>query len=217
MASEYASRAVAVRADSDGDRPGPQDFARVERSLRAFLRSKGLSPSDADDVLQEAMIRVLGGLDQLRAPAAFDAFVFRTTRFALADHFRRGPRDRPGDTTPDDLQIADEQESWDDIETDQARLALSLWLRGEIEQLPEPIRTTLRRTELEGWRLREVAEAERVSLSAIKSRVSRGRKLLKARLHACCAVQLDARRRITSYTKREDDLCDCGTGTCGER
>ena len=209
------------------DRPSLDgfDWSAVQRSLRAFLRSRGLSPADVDDVLQDTFVRVVNGLPQLRASGAFDAFVFRTARNALADHFRRAPRDRPG-AEPFD---ADEPESSvseilaqgraaaasgeDDDESTAAIAALARWLRWEIDHLPEPMASTLRRTEIDGMSYRAVAEADGVSLSAIKSRVSRGRQVLKARLLKCCSVELDARHRVQSYAVRLDDE-PCGCHRC---
>ena len=48
--------------------------------------------------------------------------------------------------------------------------------------------------ELEGLTQQAAADVVGVSLSGMKSRVQRGRKLLRERFDACCAVALDARR-----------------------
>ena len=189
--------------------PDVPEWSRVERVLSAFLRSRGLAKADAEEVLQEALLRILNGLERLRAPEAFDAFVFRTTRFALADHFRRAPRDQPG---PDPVpEVADPRtvDNDEDATATRAQATLAAWLRAEIERLPEPTRSTLRRTELQGWTHRAVAEADQVGLSAIKSRVSRGRQELKRRLHRCCAIQLDSRQRVTAISARATETCDC--------
>lgn len=185
------------------------DWQRVERTLAAFLRARGVQQEDADEVLQNALLRILHGLDQLRAPEAFDAFVFQTTRFALADHFRRAPRDRAGSEPAD--EPVDTRTEPDDSGDDagRARAALAAWLGAEVERLPEPLRTTLKQTELEGRPYREIAEAEGVSLSAVKSRVARGRKELKRRLQRCCEVKLDARKRVTDFEARAKDRCGC--------
>lgn len=182
------------------------DWARVDRALRTYLRAQGLSAPDADDVLQMALERVLKGLDRLRSPAAFDAFVMQTTRNARADFFRRAPKDRPG-AEPLAEPCGPPAPSDAEAEGASAQRLLGVWLRAELERLPEPTRSTLRRTELEGWDYRAVAEADGVSVSAVKSRVSRGRQELKRRLQRCCAVELDARRRVTGYQVRACPRC----------
>lgn len=184
--------------------PAP-DWARVDRALRRFIRAQGLAPADADDVLQDALLRVLNGLDRLRSPDKFDAFVFQTTRFAIADHFRRGPRDRPEPDVAELLVAAPEAPATDGDE-ERARRVLAAWLKVEIESLPEPVQSTLRKTEIEGHSHKTLADAEGVTVSAIKSRVSRGRRTLKRRLQRCCEVQLDARQRVTDFSARS---CAC--------
>ena len=183
-------------------RPDDEAWASLVDALSRFLRARGVPDADASDVLQTSLLRIVEGLDQLRDPKALDAYAFRTLRNALADHYRRGPKDRPGaEALPEPAAPVAE----DDTERRVQHL-LAAWLRQEIERLPEPTRSTLRRTELEGQTHREVAAAEGVTLSAIKSRVSRGRVELRKRLRRCCEVELDARRRVVALTPRG---CGC--------
>ncbi len=201
--------------------PHPQphskpDWSRVSEALRRFLLRRGVSPADADDVLQEAMLRVLAGIDRLRSPAAFDAFVFQTTRNVLVDHLRRNQRFTSLDATdshpggPESGDAAGPQSVLDaDRDALAAQAVLTRWLDNEIEHLPEPVRSTIRRTEIEGWSQRAVADADGVTISAIKSRVQRGRRELKRRLQACCEVRLDARRRVTDLSVRSPGSCSC--------
>ncbi|MEM1416452.1 MAG: sigma-70 family RNA polymerase sigma factor [Myxococcota bacterium] len=182
--------------------PGDDAWAALVRGLRGFLRARGVPEADADDVLQTALVRIVEGLGRLRDPNALDAFAFRTLRNALADHYRRGPKDLPGPLEAPE-PAAEVREPEDER---LVQRVLAAWLRQQINELPEPTRTTLRRTELEGWTHRRVAEAEGVSVSAIKSRVSRGRAELHRRLRRCCEVELDARNRVVALAPRD---CDC--------
>jgi RNA polymerase sigma-70 factor (ECF subfamily) len=50
--------------------------------------------------------------------------------------------------------------------------------------------------------MREAAEREGVSLSGMKSRVQRGRRLLRELFEACCEIALDARGKPTDFTPR---------------
>ena len=48
-----------------------------------------------------------------------------------------------------------------------------------------------------------------VPYSTLKSRVQRGRDLLHAELLGCCAVELDARGRVTDFEPRSCKPCGC--------
>lgn len=84
----------------------PQDIRQSEvRDLspeRALLDGRGAfmgflvkrlgNRTDAEDVLQEFCIRVLGRKDQLRDVERMDAWLYAILRSTLNDHYRRGAR-----------------------------------------------------------------------------------------------------------------------------
>ena len=183
------------------------DFSALVARLEAFVSLRVDAPADVADVLQDTMERLLRAVatEPSEAPgietAPGDALGFAIARRAIADHYRRRGRARevpvPGDEPPDDPN-----RDADAGEPARVEQILAAWLRGAIAELPEPYRSTLRATELEGRTHAEVAAAEGVSVSAIKSRVSRGRQKLYAALHRCCAIELDGRGRVLDATPR---------------
>jgi RNA polymerase sigma-70 factor (ECF subfamily) len=72
-----------------------------------------------------------------------------------------------------------------------------------VVMLPSPYREALTLTELEGLTQREAAERLGISVSGMKSRVQRGRLLLRELLEGCCDIALDARGHVMSYEPRE--------------
>ena len=66
---------------------------------------------------------------------------------------------------------------------------LSECLMSFVEQLPLIYRETLLATDIRGETMRGLAERQQVSVSAIKSRASRARGMLKERLLACCHIE----------------------------
>jgi RNA polymerase sigma-70 factor (ECF subfamily) len=63
-------------------------------------------------------------------------------------------------------------------------------------------------TEIDGLTMRAAADALGLSVSGAKSRVQRGRALLRARLLRCCAVEVDARGRPFAFEGRSH-RCGC--------
>jgi len=86
-------------------------------------------------------------------------------------------------------------------------------LRPLVQRLPPIYRDTLLAAEFDGRPLRALAEAEGVSLSAIKSRASRGRRLLQDELVACCSVTLSKSGAVLDYDERAAGTCAPGCGS----
>jgi RNA polymerase sigma-70 factor (ECF subfamily) len=81
-----------------------------------------------------------------------------------------------------------------------------------IRQLPPAYREAVTLADLEGINQTDAAARAGVSLSAMKSRIQRGRQQLKAALEDCCRVQLDRRGTIVAYDPRKPNSCGpCGT------
>ncbi len=72
------------------------------------------------------------------------------------------------------------------------------------------IGTAITLSEFEGLRQKEVAMTLGLSVSGAKSRIQRGRKMLKELLLECCHFELDSRGRIMDY-EADTDCHDCGT------
>ena len=67
-----------------------------------------------------------------------------------------------------------------------------------IQRLPDGYRRAIELVELRGVTQRAAAESEGLSVSGMKTRVQRARRLLKASLLQCCQIALDARGAMLS-------------------
>ncbi len=182
--------------------------------LSVFLRRRVGDPATAEDLLQEVFLRVHGRAHQLRDEERVAGWVFRIARNVVADHYRRGDgRDArrtlgdveldPVDRARGELELgrsprADPESH--EVAAGNARLAQ--WLGAVVDELPEHYRDAIRLVELEGVSQREAAERLGLSRSGLKSRVQRGRALLRRALERCCHVELDRRGRPYDYRAR---------------
>ena len=85
------------------------------------------------------------------------------------------------------------------------RKELSFCLEPMIQELPDKYRHAIQLSELENKTQQEVAEQEGISLSGAKSRVQRGRALLKDILEDCCQFELNQQNQILSYEKKKQN------------
>jgi RNA polymerase sigma-70 factor (ECF subfamily) len=166
--------------------------------LRAFL-GRRVPEQAVDDLLQDVFLRVHTGIADVRDDERVAGWVFRIARNAVTDFYRR-----PNRTVPLTIEPASPPEEPLPI----AATALARWTAGSIDTLPERYRDVLRLTELEQKPYREVARALGLSLSGVKTRVARGRELLRGPVHRCCEVALDARGGVVEVTPRpRPDVC----------
>lgn len=170
---------------------------QLASTLRPFVRRRVASDPDADDVMQEVLLRMHRGLATLEDEERFGAWMYRIARTAIADHARARAR-HPLSPPPEDEPAGAPEE---DDGTVASEVAQSLAFF--VAMLPSPYREAITLTELEGRTQREAAEMLGISLSGMKSRVQRGRAKLRAALEECCEIALDARGRVIACEPRE--------------
>jgi RNA polymerase sigma-70 factor (ECF subfamily) len=165
--------------------------------LRRFV-AKYVSASEVDDILQDISLRLFRGLPQVREQERMQAWVYQVARSAIKDAWRREARRKRREQAFSLLlmeEFAPPVEEVGEQELEPSSL-LALSLAGFVESLPDIYREILTMTELEGLTQQEAATRLGISLSGAKSRVQRGRRLLRERVEACCALEMDRRGRV---------------------
>ena len=181
-----------------GCQEGGVSWSQLEQRLRPFIQKRVVRAADTDDVLQEVLLRVHRGVGGLREEEHFDSWIHRIARHAIADHHRSHAK-HPVASDDRAPELADESTDEDDRAV--AR-DLSQCLSGFVAMLPSPYREAITLTELERRTQKEAAEMLGISLTAMKSRVQRGRAKLRDMLEECCEIELDARGRVVDFTPR---------------
>jgi RNA polymerase sigma-70 factor (ECF subfamily) len=174
MPMAMADIARLVRAAQGGD---VRSFeALVERhipQIRRFARAFAASDEDADDLAQEALIKVYKAIGDYRHESEFSTWVFAITRNSFLDFLKsRAGRPQAGQgALGDAIDRAGTAGADELLQREQERRRL--WRA--IAALPVEFRTTLVLLDIEGLSQGEVAAIERVPLGTVKSRHSRGR------------------------------------------
>src|SRR2546423_6597082 len=70
----------------------------VASQLRSFIRSRVRDHAAAEDILQDVFLKIHQKLPTVRASERLEAWVWRITRNAIADHFRKL---RPSEPLPE--------------------------------------------------------------------------------------------------------------------
>ena len=85
-----------------------------------------------------------------------------------------------------------------------------------IRALPETCREAVMLSEIEGLTQKEVAARQGLSLPGAKTRVQRGRAMMKQMLLGCCHFEFDSRGTVIDYEGKDGRCgpeCDCGEKT----
>ena len=178
-------------------------WTHLSADLRRFIRRRVPDDHVADDLLQETFVRVHRNIGTLQEADRLAAWVYRIARNVIHDHHRKATRGV--------VALAD-ADPVDDADDGQARCRGCDWLDEMIRSLPEGYREAVQLAEIEGLSQQEVAERLGLSPSGGKSRIQRGRAMLKDALEQCCHFEFDGRGNMMDYSPKPDrNVCrDCG-------
>lgn len=175
----------------------------LETRLRPFVKRR-VSDCDVDDVLQDIFLRVQRGLANLRDEERFGPWVYQVARSAVADHGRARARSPLAEGSAPEVSVV-----LDDQDDDGAAQMLASAVAPFVARLPSPYREAVAMAELEGMPQAEAAAVLGITVTAMKSRVRRGRARLRELLEACCEIALDARGHVVACRSRDRTKCDC--------
>lgn len=168
--------------------------------LRDFVARRVRDPATADDIVQDVFLKTQEKLGGLRSREKLGGWLFRIARNAIVDHYRAR---RPQQELPAELAAPGAEDD------EQARRDIGACLAPMVESLPPAYRQAVVLSELLGRSQKEIARLQGLSLSGAKSRVQRGRALLKERFLECCRIEFDGRGRVIDYEARDGGRCGC--------
>jgi RNA polymerase sigma-70 factor (ECF subfamily) len=131
---------------------------------------------DARDLVQESLLRIRKGLQTYR-PGSLEGWLSRIVTNAFLDEVRRRRR-RPLEALPDDPERLLPPSPAADEATD----SLSDEVQVALRRLPEDFRAAVVLCDVVGLSYEDIASALGVPVGTIRSRIHRGRRLLRSAL-----------------------------------
>ena len=156
----------------------------VLRYLQRYVGDRSL----AEDLQQEALLRISRGLPGFDGRSSLRTWAFAIANRVAADHFRRPERRQ---------QIVELDEAQDAVDPDRdigERIvadAMNQCVRQVIDSLPENYRAPLILYDLEELSIEQTAEICQCSVANAKIRLHRARRRLKEALQRQCAFYRD--------------------------
>lgn len=178
-------------------------YAALRVSLRNYMRRRVGDPVVVEDLVQAVFVKATAAISAHRGPSNLTGWLYATARTTVADYYRAmGPAMVALDDKLPDSQHAGDEHFHQELATCLGPL---------VRQLPAIYRDTLVATDFDGKTMRSLADEQNLSLSAIKSRASRARVMLKEKLQECCHVEME-NGLVTDYHRRGDSVCRGGCG-----
>jgi RNA polymerase sigma-70 factor (ECF subfamily) len=175
-----------------------QSWDESSQKLLNYITSKIHQKEDAEDILQDVYIKTISKVDQLRPDTNLNAWLFTVTKNAINDYFRLKSKHLKTELTEKLIPQIDE---------DNGALEGFCCLDPHINELPEKYKQVIILSEIEGKKHQEIADQLNLSLSAIKSRVVRGRELLKDKFVSCCKYHVDEAGKLTGASDCDNENC----------
>lgn len=172
-----------IEKASGGD---PSAFNRLmemhERRMYAVALRMCANREDAQDCLQEAMLRVYRSIGSFKGQSSFSTWVYRITMNTCLDELRR--RKNRQNTSLDGLL----DQGWSPTDGENAPEKSAVQnearkvLHSAIRELPDDMRSAIVLRDIHGLSYEEIAQSLDINVGTIKSRISRGREKLRERL-----------------------------------
>lgn len=187
--SEWPGDERAVTRFLAGDVNGFEQIVKHYSAMIFSLAARLVGPAEAEDIVQETFLRAYRGLESFRGESSLKTWLYTIalnrvrarhgTLARLRELFKS--RSRAGDDdAPTELDLAADPGATP--EETAVRREQRARLRQAVQNLPEEFRLAVVLRDLEGLSYGEVAEALKVPIGTVRSRLARGRAILKEAL-----------------------------------
>ncbi len=173
-----------------GDVAGFELIVRRYSAMVFSVAARMLGPEEAEDVVQETFLRAYRGLENFRGESTL-----KTWLLAIALNRVRARRgvmaklrsifvnvDKRATEDDEELFFANVEDPALSPEDQALQTQRRRRLRAAMRELPEEFRTAVILRDLEGFSYTEIAETLNVPVGTVRSRIARGRTILKEQL-----------------------------------
>lgn len=174
-------------------------WSEYQNSLKAFLYKNISNPSDAEDLLQDILIKTYQSIDNVKENHKIKSWIFQIANHAIIDFYRKqGVGSK-----------VNGQQLW--YQQDEKTLfnELSQCVTPFIKGLPDNEAELLTAIELEGVSQKEYAALKGIKYSTLKSRVKKSRQNLYQLFNQCCVLSINSKGNLVDYSPKKTACSSC--------
>ncbi|GAA5521666.1 sigma-70 family RNA polymerase sigma factor [Aliifodinibius salicampi] len=143
-------------------------------------------PSDAEDLVQDTIVKAYRFFSSYEKGTNAKAWLFRILKNSYINNYRKKSK-KPNQVDYDEVStfyetIRAERTDTSDLEDKMFRDLIDDDISNALDELPEDFRTVVLLCDVEGFTYEEIANMLDVPIGTIRSRLHRGRNLLKSQL-----------------------------------
>jgi len=177
-----------TRKDSAAARAAFEELLKpCYRQLYSSALGFTQNPDDAEDLLQEAIVRAYSAFHQFEPGTNFRAWLFRILTNTYINEYRRKQRSPDWIAYEDityeaEAQASREVPALDLPEEALLRQVLDEEVEAALQALPDEFRIVVILSDLQGFSYQEISDLLRIPIGTVRSRLFRGRRQLQRRL-----------------------------------
>jgi RNA polymerase sigma-70 factor, ECF subfamily len=147
------------------------------------------APLDAEDLVQDTLVKAMRARDQYEPGTNLKAWLFKILHNTFINRYRRGGLERVVLEGPDADPLADgwvsaaSMRALRDPETQALRPLVQEEIHRALDELPEEFRLAVVLSDVEELSYKEIADVMGCPVGTVMSRLHRGRRLLQKRLY----------------------------------
>jgi RNA polymerase sigma-70 factor, ECF subfamily len=155
-------------------------------ALYNFALRLTTDPNDAEDLVQDTIVKAYRFFNSYEKGTNAKAWLFRILKNSYINNYRKMSK-KPQQVDYDEIStfyetVRAERTDTSDLEDKMYRDLMDDDITGALEELPEDFRTVVLLCDVEGFTYEEIANMLDVPIGTIRSRLHRGRNLLKTQL-----------------------------------
>ena len=155
-------------------------------ALYNFALRMTADPDDADDLVQETFLKAYRFFDKFEKGTNCKAWLFRIMKNSFINIYRKTSKE-PDKVDYDDVEefyhvIRAESTDSNDLQEKLFSNVLDDDVTRALESLPEEFRTVVILCDIEGFTYEEIADFVECPIGTVRSRLHRGRKMLRTKL-----------------------------------
>ncbi len=162
---------------------------------------------DAEDLTQEAYLRAFRSFDKYNRALPFENWFFRILNNLFVDGLRRKNKPKPislsqviADGSGEEEFVLEIPDTESNPEVTVMKTVMDERLQKALLLMPTEFRRAVLLCDVEGLSYEEIAQSMHTSIGTVRSRIHRGRQLLRKHYKAACAVEAPRSARLNSVT-----------------